>query len=201
MNGKVRGSLLLLSLVGALALIVAPSASAHMVDVVGGKTKLTVHAKLKKKLAKHDSRLRGTKYDVTKGEYSFHALNDGGGGGISHKGSLRFRSPDGAVKFGRLRLIVPPLDDHLPLGVPKPDAPRVAAPFVVAKVDGKDVVVANLGTRRYEVTNDYPGFTGLEMKLNGKGARILNRLLDVGFFKQGTKIGELSNRSKIAEAH
>lgn len=197
MRDNARRGLLLLSLIGATALIAAPVASAHNVNVVGGKTKLILNKKLKKKLAKRDIRVKGTTFTPVRGVYSFHALDDGGGGGIAHKDTLRFRSEDGVARFSRLRIILPPLGtgDLIPDIDESVPVPR----FLVAGVEGKDRMVATLGIRRYEVTNDYPGFTGLALRLNEKGARIINKALGTRFFKDGQKLGELSNRSKVVE--
>jgi hypothetical protein len=174
----------------ATALVVAPSASAHEVDVVGGKTKLELDKKVTNSLADLGVTAKGTKYAVKAGLYSFHALNDGGGGEISHKGSLTLKGDGAKVKLAKFDINLPIAEHGRRHG---------EEGTLSAVVGGERIDVATLGTKKYEVLDKKPGFTGLGVELNKDAAKLLNESFDVKAFKKGMKLGSLSNKSEIEE--
>ncbi len=191
-----RGRVLALAAVMAVSLMAAAVAQAHMVDVVGGKTKLALGKKAAAKLDALGIEAKGTTYTVTGGAYSFHALNDGGGGKIKHKGALTLSRDGVKVKLARFIVDLPPAEEHAAAAHAGEDH---GAGKLSAGIGGKRSVVGSFVTGKYKVLDDRPGFTGLGVVLSKRGASKLNKAFDTKAFKAGLRLGTLSNKSKISE--
>jgi hypothetical protein len=192
-----RGSALALTAVVAVGLLVAV-AQAHTVDVVGGKTKLELGKKAAAKLDVLGIEAKGTTYAVTGGAYSFHALNDGGGGTIKHKGALTLSRDGVKVKLARFIIDLPAEEHHAAAAHAGEDHGEGK---LTAATVGKRGAIASFVTGKYKPLDDEPGFTGLGVVLNERGAKKLNKAFDTEAFKAGLRLGTLSNESKIHEDH
>jgi hypothetical protein len=188
-----RSALPALLAAGALVALAAPPASAHEVRIVGGKTTLSVSAKATAALRAAGIAAKGTSYRATGGVYSFHALDDGGGGTIRHAGALRLSRDTATVALGRLTIDLPPVPEH------EAAASRGAAKVLSAVVGGRRIAVARLDAKRYRPLEEDPGFTGLRVVLNRAAARLLNERLSTTAFARGLVLGTLGNASRVEE--
>jgi hypothetical protein len=172
--------------------LVAATALAHPVKVVGGETELKLHKNTAQPLADLGVDVSGTEYEVVGGEYSFHPLNDEGGGVIKHKGALVFEGDGAKAKFKRFVIDLPVEGgDH--------ESKHGDEGVLMAKVDGKQIDIAHLDTKRYKVLDDEPGFTNLKLELSKAGAKALNEAFDTDLFEEGLKLGKLANQSEVEE--
>ncbi len=174
--------------IGALTAAVA---LAHPVKVVGGETELKLHKNTAAALASLGIEASGTTYPVTGGTYSFHPLNDEGGGVIKHKRALVLESLNAKVKLKRFAIDLPVQGGH--------HEAKHAHGVLSAKVRGTRINVAHLNTKRYQVPHDEPGFSDLKLELTKKAAKALNGSFGTDAFAEGLKLGKLANQSKVEE--
>ena len=173
MNSKfARGQVLATLTVGAALAAAAAPPFGHPVKVVSGETTLTLSTAAKKATGKDDVKVTGTTLAVAGGDYSFHALNDGGGGTLTHKGALRFARGSTAVKFSKPQL-----------EVTSATARRKATGKLTGVVDGKRIAIGKAELARYETTEEPRGFLNLKLVLSKPAAKALNRKFDTTAFK------------------
>ncbi len=193
-----RGALPVIAAVALLAVAV-PAAGAHPVKVVGGKTKLALSAKAKAALQSLGITATGTTYSATGGTYSFHALNDEGGGTIKHSGGLALSNGSVTARLSRLWIEIPVAEHEGDEGDHHATHSHGDKKVLEAAVGGKRIAVATLKTKSYRVLDEEPGFRGLTVVLNKPGAKLLNQSFGTTAFKKGLVLGTLSNESKVKE--
>jgi hypothetical protein len=198
MSSKTRKAALISGAVAVSAAIAAVPALAHTVEVVGGATKQALANGAKTKMKRADVSVGPKKQEVSAGAYSFHALDDGGGGEITHTGKLGFRSDDGKVNLKQLEIVVP-VEEHHTTSAEAAHEGEDHGSVLNATVGGEEIAVADLNTKHYEVFEDVAGFEGLKVKLTKDAASMLNEKLDVNVFKNGMNLGTLTNTSEIHE--
>jgi hypothetical protein len=164
-------------------------AQAEPVKVIGGETELKLNKKTGAALEDLGLTVKGTSYDVKKGEYDFAPISDGGGGILKHKGTLTISGDDDTVKLKSFTVDV--FGDE---GT-QPD-PKIQG-VLIAKVGGKSVEIANLSTKNYESDEEDFTFTNLVAKLSEDGAKALNKAFGVKDLEAGLKLGKLSNESEV----
>ena len=180
-----RRGIVLATTAAAIVAVAAPAASAHEVEVVGGKTKLTLSGRAASALKTLGVTAKGTAYKATGGIYSFHPLDDGGGGTIKHSGALRLTKGSTTVKLAKLVIDLPAAEEH--------------EKVLTALVAGRRITVATLNTKSYKVLDEDPGFTGLKLVLDKPAAKLLNTRFSTTAFKKGLVLGTLGNTSKVKE--
>jgi hypothetical protein len=190
-RGLTAAALTTLALVG----MAAPAASAHPVDVTEGTLTYLPSSKLIAKLTGLRLTLRGERLPVAGGGYSFHRLDDGGGGEILTAGDVVIAGEGKRVRLANPVLTVPPAaKGSLPTGGE-----------LSVLIGGERVPLATLGLAGYAPYSLYPGtpargFGGIVAKLGPVAAELLNERFGVRAFRVGLPFGQLAVRCTIAEA-
>lgn len=187
---QVRKGLAVAGLTVAAGTAFAAAAFAHEVNVVGGATVLEASKGLVKKADKDGVEIKGGSFKVTGGLYSFHELNDGGGGEISHKSKLVFKKDGKSVKFASPTIDVP-ADEHA-------ERRHGDDAMVMASVGKKTIELAELDLKSYKLNDEEPGFS-VVAKLAKPAAKELKKELGAKNLAEGLKLGTLVNVSEVEE--
>lgn len=169
--------------------VVAATAQAETVDVIGGETELSLNKKTATALEDLGVTAEGTVYEVKGGEFDYAPIDEGGGGVLEHKGSLTLETEDVKVKLKSFQIDL--------FGADETERAKDDDGVLTAKIGGDRVEVGRLNTKKYDSDEKEYSFTGLKVALTKEAAKALNKGFDVDAFEEGIKLGVLENQSEV----
>lgn len=174
----------------AMALAAPAAASAHTVYPTQGTTSLKLSPGAKAALGQLGIKAQGVRYPIVGGAYSFHTLDEGGGGVLRHGGALTLTRRGKTVRLAQFAFKVKAEAHHS--HNEKGEEHEHGSGTLSAKVAGKRLTVAKLDLDRYEPAEDDPGFRGAKAMLSARAASALNAAFGTSAFAAGLPLGTLS---------
>lgn len=153
------------------------AAQAHTVYPTRGTTSVGLGGDAGKALKAAGVKASGASLRVSGGAYSFHSLDEGGGGTLRHDGTLVLRRGSRLVRLADPVVTIKPAKAHAAGvvrhggGHGKPHASGTLA----ATVAGKRLTLASLDLHDYRASEAPVGFSGADLELTRSGAAALSR--------------------------